>query len=324
MIRMTLRVTLAAVAVAGAFALGGCGDTPTNASDAGRSPSDPSRHIGPNASPSAAIGVQEYGLVEGKSIQINGAQSTDPDYGDRSTLSFAWDFGDATTGTGRFTTHTYTDNGTYTLSLTVTDMHGSFATTTRQVVIANANASAGTLTLPNEIHEGNEFEVSLVGAADIGASDLAAGLEFSFDCGDARWSAWSNESSWICGKKFPGAYTVRGRVRDKDGGGEIKSTATTVLNDPPTCDITYEESMNGPIGRLTMVFTCNDYSSPNITLQVTWDDGDGHGGPEQATATRNVPLTMFHEFESGVYNVYIEAFDQSGLKFETVRIFEVP
>jgi PKD repeat protein len=59
-----------------------------------------------------------YSGVVGLPVAFNGASSTDPD-GD--VLAYAWNFGDATTGTGATPAHSYVTGGTYTVTLTVTD-----------------------------------------------------------------------------------------------------------------------------------------------------------------------------------------------------------
>lgn len=62
----------------------------------------------------------------GKSFTFNGAASADSD-GD--ILGFKWDFGDDNTATGVSTTHTYSVQGEYPVTLTVTDNNNAVAIT---------------------------------------------------------------------------------------------------------------------------------------------------------------------------------------------------
>jgi len=67
--------------------------------------------------------------------------STDPD---GSVASYAWAFGDQTSGTGRTTAHTYATAGTYQVTLTVTDDLGATGTLTQPVTVT-APAGPGLL-----------------------------------------------------------------------------------------------------------------------------------------------------------------------------------
>ena len=55
-----------------------------------------------------------YTGMEGSAVTLSGAASSDPD-GD--VLTYNWDFGDGTTGTGATPQHTYADNGNYVVTL---------------------------------------------------------------------------------------------------------------------------------------------------------------------------------------------------------------
>lgn len=50
-------------------------------------------------------------------------------------LVYAWDFGDGNTSSERHPVHVYSLNGTFTITLTITDLEGRISTTTRQIVI---------------------------------------------------------------------------------------------------------------------------------------------------------------------------------------------
>jgi PKD repeat protein len=70
-----------------------------------------------NRAPVANAGGPYTGTIA-VAIHFNGSASSDPD-GD--ALTYAWDFGDASTGTGVTVDHPYAAAGTFTVSLTVTD-----------------------------------------------------------------------------------------------------------------------------------------------------------------------------------------------------------
>jgi hypothetical protein len=59
-----------------------------------------------------------YAGLPGIAVNFNGSASTDPQ---NETLTYAWNFGDSTAGTGVSPTHSYSAAGNYTVSLTVND-----------------------------------------------------------------------------------------------------------------------------------------------------------------------------------------------------------
>src|SRR4029077_21156084 len=86
-------------------------------------------------SPPTASAGGPYAGNEGAAVTFNGSGSSDPQ---GSALTYAWTFGDGTTRTGASPTHVYADNGSYTVSLTVTDaLSLSSTASTTTATIAN-------------------------------------------------------------------------------------------------------------------------------------------------------------------------------------------
>ncbi len=81
-----------------------------------------------NQPPTASFTSTATGL----SIGVDGTASSDVD---GHVATWAWDFGDGTTGSGATAAHTYAAAGTYTVTLTVTDDRGATASTSRVVVV---------------------------------------------------------------------------------------------------------------------------------------------------------------------------------------------
>ena len=80
----------------------------------------------PNVAPTAAFTT----AVSNLALAVDAAGSSDPD---GTIASYAWNWGDNTTGTGRTASHTYSTAGDYLVTLTVTDDRGATTATTMTV-----------------------------------------------------------------------------------------------------------------------------------------------------------------------------------------------
>jgi PKD repeat protein len=65
-------------------------------------------------------------------VSFNASGSYDSD---GSVTSYAWNFGDGSSGTGATASHTYSNAGVYTARLTVSDNHGATGTVTHSVIV---------------------------------------------------------------------------------------------------------------------------------------------------------------------------------------------
>jgi len=71
-------------------------------------------------------------------VHFDGSGSSDPD---GSITSFAWDFGDGSSGAGPVIDHTYPAAGTFTATLTVTDNQGARSSAQRTLSVASGGAN---------------------------------------------------------------------------------------------------------------------------------------------------------------------------------------
>ena len=175
-----------------------------------------------NLAPVAVAGPPVTG-TEGTAVALGGSGSADPD-GD--ALSYLWDFGDGSpTATGAQVSHVYADNGTYTVTLTVSDgtLTGSASTTATIANVAPVVSSLGGGTLlPGETYNGSGY------FTDPGADVWSATVDYGDGSGLEPLS--------LVGKGFalrhvyvaPGSYTVTVTVGDDDGGVGA-ATATVVI-----------------------------------------------------------------------------------------------
>ena len=135
-----------------------------------------------NTAPVANAGGP-YAGNEGTAVTFDGTASTDPE---NNAASYDWSFGDgatfSATGAAVKPTHAYADNGTYTVTLKVTDAGGLTSTATSTAVIGNLPPAA-TFAAPATGLENTKVIVALTGVSDPGSADV---LQYAFDCGDGK------------------------------------------------------------------------------------------------------------------------------------------
>jgi Zn-dependent metalloprotease len=84
-----------------------------------------------NRPPTAAFEVEPTSGEAPLTVTVDASESGD----DEGIASYGWDFGDGTEATGVTASHTYTEPGTYTVRLTVTDTDGATATAEASVLV---------------------------------------------------------------------------------------------------------------------------------------------------------------------------------------------
>jgi DNA/RNA endonuclease G (NUC1) len=175
--------------------------------------------------PFAAIAGPAGAIAEGTSATFDASSSLDPN---GSIASYAWDFGDGSTGSGASISHTFKQDGSFTVRVTVTDNDGLTDSATFVINVTNVAPVVGTVSNAT---------------LNVGATYTASGT-FT-DPGADAWTAtvhWGDGSAPevvpLSGHSFSlthiytagGTYTVTLDIADDDT--SVSSTHTVTVEEP--------------------------------------------------------------------------------------------
>ncbi|MGV3709215.1 MAG: DNA/RNA non-specific endonuclease [Gemmatimonas sp.] len=170
-----------------------------------------------------------YSGNEGAAIAFSAAGSSDPDAGD--VLSYSWSFGDGTTATGVSPSKTYANNGTYTVTLTVTDQKGAKSVATTSATVANVPPVV-TVTPPASWTAGVSANLA-VSFTDVSTKEAPFAVRISWgdNTPDAQFVSTTLPKTPFQRPHVyaaPGTYTIVVTVSDRDGGISSKTFLVTV------------------------------------------------------------------------------------------------
>ncbi len=229
-----------------------------------------------NPAADASNGEPYHGYV-GESVTFDGSLSNDPD-GD--TITYLWDFGDGTKGFGKTTTHSYLENGTYVVILTVEDESGATHTDQTSALILQKNTP-----LKPTISGENNGTTNTTYSYSISSVDP--------DNDTIRYSIiWGDETSSITESDFlpngtpfianytwatPGKFTMMATASDNETVSG-PSTYAVYINAMDVGDFGYFIDTNGD-GTYDRFFNESSHIETNLSMQHTVylidDDGDG-------------------------------------------------
>ena len=248
----------------------------------------------PNVAPTAAYSPSAQNLT----VAFDASASTDPD---GSIASFAWNFGDGTTGTGATTSHTYTAAGSYQAKLTVTDDQGAIGEVTQTIVV-----SAPVLVAPTShfTQSAAGLAVSLDGSTSTDGDGTIVSHAWNF--GDGQTGTGATVSHTYAAA---GSFTVTHTVTDNDGLTGSSTSVVTVAapaNVAPTAAFTAT-----PSGLVVAVDGSTSTDSDGTIASYAWNFGDS-GTATGATASHSYAA-------AGTYTVTLTVTDNGGATNSTTR-----
>lgn len=254
-----------------------------------------------------------YTVDEGGSVSVS-ATGSDPD---GQQLSYAWDLDnngsfEAPGQSATFSAASLDGPSSRTIKVRGTDTGGLTAEATATVNVLNQPPTA-TFNAPASVDEGSAIGLSLTGASDPSSADTAAGFTYAFDCGSGFGSFGSSNGA-SCSTSDNGSRTVRGRIRDKDGGVSEYQAVIQVENVAPSVG-----SITAPTDPLQVGTTVNasvPFSDPGTADAHTavWDWGDGQTSPGTVTEGGGAgSASASHIYTTpGVYTIEVTVTDDEG------------
>jgi PKD repeat protein len=165
-----------------------------------------------DSAPTADAGPDQA-ANEGAAVQFSGSGLD----ADGNPLTFAWNFGDGSTGSGASPTHAYADNGTYTVTLTASD-GANTATDTLVVTVGNVAPTASVFG-PTTAVRGQPVTYTFA-AADPGTADAAAPITYAIAWGDGTTETVQGPAAGVQVEHVytgSGDHAVTVTATDKDG-----------------------------------------------------------------------------------------------------------
>ena len=138
-----------------------------------------------NEPPIASFTYSPENPVVNQVITFNASPSYDPD---GNITNYEWDSGDGYDAMGKIVTHLYQTNGTYTVTLTVTDNKGATNTTSKTITVAK-KAFTGKIVYASD--ESGNYDIWVMNA------DGSNKIQLTNDPGNEGVPRWSPDGSMI-------------------------------------------------------------------------------------------------------------------------------
>ncbi|WP_436500026.1 ThuA domain-containing protein [Actinokineospora sp. HUAS TT18] len=172
-----------------------------------------------NAAPHVVVNAQPTSGTAPLDVAFT-ATAADPE--NNTPFTYAWNFGDGTTGSGASVNHTYAANGTFTASVTVTDSAGRTKTVTTPVVVRPAPMPPITCGVPNPtVPESDEFDSDRLDGCrwdavvrpDLPTMHMSGGrLSIETQPGDINGGSNQNPRNFVLQNAPAGDWTVETRI----------------------------------------------------------------------------------------------------------------
>ncbi len=230
-------------------------------------------------------------------VNVDASGSSDAD---GTVDSYAWNFGDGMTGSGKLATHTYAAAGTYTITLTVTDNDMLSASASQDVSVRPAIPPVASFTV-DPVY----LDVTVV-STSTDADGTIVSWDWTFgDGGVASGMTATHSYAW------DGTYTITLTVKDNDNLVGTTSMDVTVKHKP----IPPVASFDAVVTHMSVAVTSTSTDSDGTIVSWDWDFGDG--------ATASGPTASHSYSMTGPFTITLAVTDNDGLMTTATEVVNI-
>ena len=252
-----------------------------------------------NVAPEVEAGVDQI-VNEGELVTINPI-ITDAGIEDTHTAEVNW--GDGTTNS--LTSHTYADNGVYTVAVTVTDDEGGVSLPDTLTITVNNVAPEVEAGIDQIVNEGDLVTINPT-FTDVGILDThTAIISWGDGTADTNVDPATSPMSESHTYADDGTYTVTVTVDDGEDNG-FDTLTITVNNVAPEVEAGVDQIVNeGDLVTINPTFTDVGILDTHTAI-ISWGDGTADTNVDPATS----PMSESHTYaDNGVYTVTVTVTD---------------
>ncbi len=177
-------------------------------------------------------------------------------------LSYAWDFGDSNTDSGVTVSHTFSQDGSYTVALTVTDSDGSTDTASTVIVASDSSPTAGFTGSPTS--GAAPLTVTFTDSSTVYDQPLSYGWDFD---DDGVIDSTVQNPTYIY--DTAGTYTVSLTVTDVDGSSDTLTKENYIrVNEPPVANAGPDQNVF--TGEIVTLDGSGSYDPEGETITFLW------------------------------------------------------
>ena len=267
------------------------------------------RHIVVRAPPIASFTATPSPAVVGASVTFDASGSHDPD---GAIVSYRWDFGDLTNGSGAITTHPYTIVGTFNVTLNVTDNNALNGTAYHDVIVQPAPPGpqppvADFTVNPLRVNPGVPVTFDASTSFDPDGMIVSYTWEFGDSTGGTGVVATHAYAN-------PGVFSVNLSVIDNQA---LSSSATHQVTVNARPHAAFQFAPTTVYVGISVTFDASTSTDPDGSIaSYAWNFGDGSSG---------TGVQASHVFAAkGTFGIRLTVVDSDGLSNETTRTLAIP